>query len=117
LRQRQLESTLVLVTSRAEGITRLEEGSVDGYASDKLLLVGALLEKRPGLTVLADDLSFEPYAITLPRGDWALRLAVNRALAEIYRSGEILRIFDKWFGGLAMRPTLLLGAAYLFGQI
>lgn len=117
LRQRQLESTVVLVTSRAEGIARLEEGSVDGYASDKLLLVGALLEKRPGLTVLADDLSFEPYAITLPRGDWALRLAVNRALAQIYRSGEILHIFDRWFGGLKLRPTLLLGAAYVFGQI
>ena len=89
LSQRRLESTLVLVTSRAEGVARLEDGSVDGFASDKLLLVGALLEKRPGLTVLPEDFSFEPYAITLPRGDWALRLAVNRALAEIYRSGAI----------------------------
>jgi glutamate/aspartate transport system substrate-binding protein len=116
-RQRQLETTLVLVKSRAEGIARLEEGSVDGFASDKLLLFGALLEKRPGLTVLADDLSFEPYAITLPRGDWAFRLAVNRALAQIYRTGEILHIFDRWFGPFVMRPTLLLDAAYIFGQI
>jgi hypothetical protein len=41
------------------------------------LLVGARFQDAKALTMLPDDLSLEPYAIVLPRGDWALRLAVN----------------------------------------
>ena len=65
--------------------------------------------------MLPDDLSVEPYAIALPRGDWELRLAVNTALAELYRSGGVLKIFDQWFGRIGLRPGLLLGSAYTPG--
>ena len=34
----------------------------------------------------------------LRRNDAAFRLAVNRALAEIYRSGDIAPIYERWFG-------------------
>ena len=47
------------------------------------------------LTLLPEDISTEPYAVALPRGDWAFRLAVNTALAQTFRSGEILNIFTK----------------------
>ena len=60
-------------------------------------------------SLLADDLSFEPYAIVLPRGDSNFRLAVNRALAEIYRSNEIEGIFRRTFGaGIEPTPMLLI---------
>jgi glutamate/aspartate transport system substrate-binding protein len=59
----------------------------------------------------------EPYAIVLPRGDWALRLAVNTALARIYGSGEVLTVFNKWFSPVGLRPSLLLGAAYALGTL
>jgi ABC-type amino acid transport substrate-binding protein len=66
---------------------------------------------------LPDDLSIEPYAIALPRGDWELRLAVNTALAEIYRSGDVKKIFGVWFGQLGLRPGALLEAVYQFGAM
>ncbi|NJO55818.1 MAG: hypothetical protein HC834_05060 [Rhodospirillales bacterium] len=45
------------------------------------------------------------------------RLAVNTALARIFRSGDILGIFTKWVGGGAQRPNQLIGAVYLLGTL
>jgi glutamate/aspartate transport system substrate-binding protein len=41
LPRRQLETSLVLVKDRQEGMAELESGAADGFASDKLPLVGA----------------------------------------------------------------------------
>jgi ABC-type amino acid transport substrate-binding protein len=103
------------VTDRNGGVAALESGQADAFASDKLLLVGAQFKNPKAMVMLPDDLSIEPYAIVLPRGDWALRLAVNTALARIYGSGEVLTIFNKWFSEIGLRPSLLLGAAYALG--
>jgi ABC-type amino acid transport substrate-binding protein len=66
--------------------------------------------------LLADQLSVEPYAIVLPRGDAAFRLAVNSGLARIYAGDEIAEIFRRWFGALG-RPSAVVEAAYLLGAI
>jgi len=58
----------------------------------------------------------EPYGIVLPRGDAALRLAVNTGLAQIYGGEEIVEIFRRWFGALG-RPSAILEAAYNLGAI
>ena len=39
------------------------------------------------------------------------RLAVNRVLARLYRSGDIASIYDRWLGTLGP-PSVLLSAAY-----
>jgi glutamate/aspartate transport system substrate-binding protein len=113
-----LNGTVVPFKTRDEGFAAVEEGKVDAFASDKLLLIGAAAKaKNPGsLTMLSDDLSIEPYAIVLPRGDATMRLAVNTALAELYASGEILAIFKRWFEDFGP-PTPLLQAVYIFGAI
>ena len=84
-RLHSLNITEVAVKDRDEGIADLEAGKVDGYASDKLLLVGNHMKNADAYVMLPDDLSIESYGIVLPRGDWALRLAVNTGLAEIYQ--------------------------------
>lgn len=104
-------ANVVRVKSRDEALAALQSGSVDAFASDKILLLGlALKMKDPNqYALLVDDLSFEPYAIALPRGDSGFRLAVNRALSEIYRSGEIVEIFHRAFGAdVAPTPGLLM---------
>lgn len=115
VRDRKLDVTLVLVKDRDEGVDALEAGRVDGFASDKLLLVGAQLKKPEDLVLLPDDLSIEQYAIAVPRGDWAMRLAVNTGLAQIFRSGRTRELFERWFFG--GHPGLLLEAVYALGQI
>ncbi|MDZ7652690.1 MAG: amino acid ABC transporter substrate-binding protein [Burkholderiaceae bacterium] len=118
LKQRVLSATIVPVKTRDDGLVQLESGAIDAFAGDRVLLVGlASKSKDPkSLALLTDALSFEPYAIALPRGDWQLRLAVNTALAQIYRSGAIGEIYGRWFGALG-RPGPLAETMVLFGAI
>lgn len=113
LKRRGLHATISSVGSHEEGMALLASGKVDGYASDRLLLVelGLGTKDSRNFRVLAEDFSVEPYALTLPRGDPDLRLAVNRSLARLYRSMEIEEIFQKWLGALG-RPSVLLTALY-----
>jgi glutamate/aspartate transport system substrate-binding protein len=117
IKQGKLKATLVPVKDREAGVSALEKGEVDAYASDKLLLVGIRFQDAKALMMLPDDLSLEPYAIVLPRGDWALRLAVNSALAEVYRSGLIFKVFAKWFDQVNLKPGAVLLAAFSLGAL
>jgi ABC-type amino acid transport substrate-binding protein len=113
LKRRGLQADVVSVGSHAEGLALLEAGKVDGYASDRLILVGLGLgsEGAGSFRLLDEDFSVEPYALTLPRGEPDLRLAVNRGLARLYRSADIEAIFREWLGELG-RPSMLLAALY-----
>ena len=52
----------------------------------------------------------------VPRNDSAFRLEVNKALTQIYISGDIDEIFLKWLGKLG-RPSGLLAAMYVLNSI
>ncbi len=116
LKQRLVNGTVVTVKSRDEGLAALEKGTVDAFASDKILIAGLSVKVRDATkyTMLADDLSVEPYGIMLARGDPGMRLAVNRALSQVYRTPEIVDIFNRWFGAFG-KPTVLLEAVYFLG--
>jgi ABC-type amino acid transport substrate-binding protein len=111
----RIGAELVLVKTPAEGLALVEDGAVAGYAGDRVaLLVLARSARDPAkLQMLEQDFSYEPYAITLPRGDAALRLAVNRELARLYRSGEISEILNHWFGAIGEPSVLLAAMVYL----
>jgi glutamate/aspartate transport system substrate-binding protein len=115
LQRRQLQTLLVRVKDRREGMAGLESGAFDGFASDKLLLIGAQTADASAYKMLPENLSYEPYAIVLPRGDWAFRLAVNKGLSQLYSSPQILEIYLKWFAAIGERPDLLRAAVYIFG--
>ena len=116
-RAHNLNLTVVTVKDRDEAIAALESGKVDGYAGDKLLLVGTQAQHPEALALLPDDLSIETYAIALPRGDWALRLAVNTGLAPIFRGGAIFEGFKRWFGQVGLQPGVLSQAAWALGAL
>ncbi len=118
LKRRLVNATVVPITDANAGIAMLEAGSVDALAGDKIKLVGlASQAKEPGkIALLAEELSFEPYALALPRNDSALRLQVNSALTQIYVGGDIETIFAQWLGKLG-RPSGLLAAMYLLNAI
>ncbi len=92
--------TLFAVKDHPEALTALENGKIDAYASDRVILAGLrTLARDPGKLVLLDDyLSYEPYAFVVRRNDSPFRLAVNRVLARLYRSAEVVPIYEKWFG-------------------
>jgi glutamate/aspartate transport system substrate-binding protein len=118
LARRMVNATVIPIADGLEGVAMLEAGSVDAYAGDKVKLIGlAAQAKDPNkLAMLAEDLSFEPYAFALPRNDSAFRLEVNRALTQVYMSGDIEGIFTAWLGKLG-RPSALLAVMFIRNSI
>jgi glutamate/aspartate transport system substrate-binding protein len=110
LQKASISANVIVVSTRDDGVNALQAGSVDAFASDKILLIGiAPKVKDPTqYAMLQEDLGFEPYAIVLPRGDSSFRLAVNRALGQIYNSEAIVEIFRGTFGSdFSPSPALL----------
>ena len=118
IKRRLLNTTVLPFKSRDEAFAAFEEGKADAYASDRLLLVGAVAKAKDpkSLVLIPEELSIEPYGIVLPRGDASFRLAVNTGLAQVYSSGEVIEIFRRWFEGIGA-PSGILVAAYAHGAI
>ena len=118
LRRRLIDAKLVPIDNAADGIAMLEAGAADAYAGDKVKLVGLMATSKDpqAFALLAEDVSFEPYALALPRGDSALRLEVNKALTQVYTSDDIETIFTQWMGKLG-RPSPVLATMYLLNSI
>ena len=118
LMQRKMDAMLVEFRDREVGVAALARGALDGFATDKLVLLAlAQAASLRDYSLLPDDLSFEPFGIMLPRGDWAFRLAVNTGLARVFRSGEIVEIYTKYFSTLAPNPSAWIGAVFTFGAL
>lgn len=118
LRRRLINATVVPIATANEGIAMLESGNADAYAGDKVKLVGLMATAKDPtqFALLAEDVSFEPYALALPRGDSRLRLEVNKALTQVYMSPDIETIFTQWMGKLG-RPSPVLATMYLLNSI
>jgi ABC-type amino acid transport substrate-binding protein len=118
LKDRVVAATVLPITSREDGLAKVEAGELDAIASDQVLLLGlAGKAKEPKKLGFVDDsLSFEPYAIVLPKGDAALRVEVNTALARIFRSPAIADVYGQWFGAFG-KPGQALRAVYIMGAI
>ena len=108
-------ATLVPVADPAEGSALLAAGKVDGYAGDRIVLASLKLRSpaSPELVVLGTDFSYEPYGIVLRRDDPDFRLAVNRALVDLYKHGGIDPIFQRWLAPLGPPGPLLHSMFYL----
>jgi len=85
---------LVHVETYNDGMALLNKGKVDGYASDRAMLIGQVFRDANvanDYTMTRSALSFEPYAFMIPRGDTDFRLATDRALASLFRTARIRR--------------------------
>ena len=109
-----LDVRILPVRDHAEGMLSLETDRVDAYSTDHILLYGLIAKSRSpeDFAVVGDFLSYDPYALMIPRNESAYELVGKRALAEVFRSGEIDTIYDKWFGPLGVEKTDLLDAAF-----
>jgi ABC-type amino acid transport substrate-binding protein len=111
-------ATLVPVKDGVEGVTLLSSGKVDAYAGDRVVLAGFKLRDvaKTNLELFGSDFSYEPYGIVVRRDDPDFRLAVNRALAELYKRGGIDQVYQRWLAPLGP-PGPLLNAMYYLNAI
>jgi ABC-type amino acid transport substrate-binding protein len=101
-----------------EGLAMLDKGEIVAYFADRAIL-SYLASKSSDASKLrlADNyFSLEPYALALAHGDEDFRLAVDRALSHIYRSGEIALVFAHTFGA-QMQPSDTLKTLYLVSAL
>jgi len=118
LKKQFINVQVVRVKDHAEGVAAIETKKADAFASDRGILIGlALTSKDPKRFALANLLfSYEPYGLMVRRNDGAFRLAVNRALAALYRSGGIVSIYERWFAAFG-KPTEAIQAMYLLNGL
>jgi len=118
LRKNGVSPQVITVKEHIEGLRLLDSGGADAYASDRVILIGLAIQSSDISRLrLADEyLSYEPYGLMVRKNDAAFRLAANRVLSGIYRSGEIEQIYERWFGALGV-PSTLLQAMYLLNGL
>ena len=114
-----IDVRILPVRDHAEGMLSLETDRVDAYATDHILLYGLISKSKTpdDFAVVGDFLSFDPYALMVRRDDSAFELVGKKALAQVFRSGEIDAIYAKWFDDLGVPADPLLDAAFQLGAL
>jgi len=113
LKDRLVNAEVVPVKEHLDGLNAVAKGAADAYASDQTVLVGLAIAVSGQIQLKMAEMqfSFEPYGLTLRRNDPDFKLAVDEVLARLYRSGQILDIYDRWFGKLG-KPSPAIFAVY-----
>jgi len=101
------------VRDHSEGFLALETDRVDAYSTDDVLLFGLIDKARnpDDYAVVGEFLSYDPYALMVPKDDSDYRLLVNRTLVGLFSSGEFHEIYDKWFEPLSIPMSSMLQTA------
>lgn len=99
-RERRLHIAVMPVETHKDAFKLVTEGRASAFVMDGILLAAmvASSEHPDDYILSSDSLGWpEPYGLMVRREDTEFRDAVNAALLEIYGSGEINAIYDKWF--------------------
>jgi ABC-type amino acid transport substrate-binding protein len=113
LAKASLSVQIVPVKEHLDGLNALDRGTADAYASDRTVLVGLALAigNQMPVALAEEQFSYEPYGLVQRRNDADFKQAVNRVLAQLYRTAAVIEIYDRWFGKLG-KPSGLLVAMY-----
>lgn len=83
----------------ADSFLLLESGRADAFVMDGSILAGNIANaKNPAdFKIVGEVLSVEPIAIMMRKGDPAFKKLADDTIRELAKSGEIAKIYDKWF--------------------
>lgn len=100
------DTKLVLVSDKPDLVKQLNAGLVDGIASSTPVLNSLISQLQP--TNAYELSSFPLYvkasAVGIRLGQKNLVNAVNDALIDMEKSGEAVRIYERWFGANSKNP-------------
>ena len=119
LAETAIDAEIVIVSDRTEGWARLNQDNVDAMASDQIVLIGLIMSSQDPTRYWLDSeiFSYEPYAFVVRRNDADFRLVVNRALAEVYRSGDYADIYYEWIGKAGIEVPPVVAVMYQLGAL
>lgn len=96
---RNLGMNVMTAKDHAEAFLMVETGRAVAFGMDDILLASlAASSKSPAdYSITTEALSTEPYGIMLRREDPAFKKSVDTAVINLFKSGDINRIYAKWF--------------------
>ncbi|WP_085909245.1 amino acid ABC transporter substrate-binding protein [Kiloniella majae] len=103
----QLDIELVTYKHPKTGIEALENGEIDAYIADRIILIGLLdaADAPNDLKLVNRFYTYDPYALMFARQSLDFKLLVDRYLASLYRSEKSLELFNKWFSHMGIRSN------------
>ena len=82
-----------------ESFMLLESGRADAFVLDDNLLAGVIANSAnpKGYKIVGEVLGSEPIALLFRKDDPAFKKAVDDSLIKMMKSGEVAKVYDKWF--------------------
>jgi len=83
----------------ADSFLMLESGRADAFVMDGQILAGNIATSKDpsAYKIVGETISVEPIAIMLRKDDPAFKKLADDTLKDMMKSGEIAKIYDKWF--------------------
>jgi glutamate/aspartate transport system substrate-binding protein len=83
----------------ADSFLLMESGRADAFVMDGQILAGSISKaKNPAdFRIVGEVLAVEPIAIMMRKDDPAFKKAVDESLTAMMKSGDVAKLYDKWF--------------------
>jgi glutamate/aspartate transport system substrate-binding protein len=97
--QQNLGMNIISANGHAEAFQMVETGRAVAFVMDDILLYSLVAQSRSpkDYVISSEALSVEPYGIMVRKDDAAFKKVANNAINALYKSGEINKIYNKWF--------------------
>jgi len=97
--EKNLGMNIISANGHPEAFQMVETGRAAAFVMDDILLAGLIANARnpSQYTISKEYLSLEPYGAMLRKDDPAFKKVADEATAQLYKSGRINAIYEKWF--------------------
>jgi len=97
--EKKLGINFIPAKDHAESFLAVQTGRAAAFPMDDILLYGlrASAKKPSDYKVIGEFLSDDPYGIMMRKNDPQFKKLVDDTVTKIYKSGEINKIYHKWF--------------------
>lgn len=99
VRVKDLGMDTVLGKDHSDSFLLLDADRVDAFVMDRQVLAGLIANSRTptAYRILSESLSLEPVAIMIRKDDPVFKKVVDEAIAALFSTGDINKLYDKWF--------------------
>lgn len=97
--KRGLGMNIMAAKDHAEAFLMVETGRAVAFAMDDILLYSLVASSKvpADYVITSEALSVEPYGVMLRKDDPTFKKVVDTAVINLMKSGEIDKIYTKWF--------------------
>src|SRR5258708_2099091 len=94
-----LGMNIISANGHPEAFQMVETGRAVAFAMEDISMAGLAAQSRTptDYEISSVALSVEPYGIMLRKDDKAFKAVADRAMQNVYKSGQINAIYEKWF--------------------